>query len=182
MKLLALTVIFAIALVGCSSSGEIKPGQLSLRAIETRPIDAPYDIAFRAATHALFALGLSVSHTEKGAGIISAKRHEKNIAAKIGWAVLIGVFSMLIDTDTKIDLTMFLAPAGEKQTRLRIGVMKDGEVVTDQQIIDNIWVVTQREALVEQGEQVPPEIEKKVKGIFSPEADKEAPSTESATR
>lgn len=182
MKLLALMLIFVIALGGCSSSGGIKPGQLSLRAIETRPIDAPYDIAFRAATHALFALGLTVAHTEKGAGIISAKRNEKNTAAKIGWAVLIGVFSMMIDTDTKIDLTMFLSPAGEKQTRLRIGVMKDGEVVTDQQIIDSIWVVTQREALVEQGEQVPPEIEKKVKGIFSPEEDKEAPSTESATR
>lgn len=182
MKLLNGILVFAIALAGCSSANEIKPGQLSLRAIETRPIDAPYDIAFRAATHSLFALGLTVSHTEKGAGIISAKRHEKNTAAKIGWAILIGVFSMMIDTDTKIDLTMFLAPAGEKQTRLRIGVMKNGEVVTDQQIIDNIWVVTQREALVEQGEQVPREIEKKVKGIFSPEGEKDTPSTESATR
>jgi len=164
--------VLAVILSGClavsCASKELAPGQLALRAIEVRPIDANYDVAFRAATHALFALGLTVRHTEKSAGILSATRTEKNTGAKVGWILLFGVAGAFIDTKTTIDVTMFLSPAGDKQTKARIGLAKDGEIVADQETIDRIWVITQREALLESGETVPPELEEQAKKMFSP--------------
>ena len=152
-------------MTGCATTG-ITPGQLSLRAIEVRPIDAPYDTAYRAATHAIFALGLTISHTEKDSGIITATRDEKNVGKKIGMVLAFGVLGAMMDTDTHLHLTMFLSPSGDKKTKLRIGLTKDDEIVTDQTIIDRIWVLTQREALIEIGEQVPTELEEQAKKIL----------------
>ncbi len=50
-----------------------------------------------------------------------------------------------------------------------MGVAVDGKVVTEQEIIDRNWVITQREALVEQGAEVPQELEEKAKKILEPE-------------
>ena len=66
-------LIAMLFIAGCASSQEITPGQLAMRAMEVRPIDAPYDIAYRAATHALFALGLTITHSEKESGIFTNK-------------------------------------------------------------------------------------------------------------
>jgi len=165
--LISIALTVSLLAVSCASK-TIPPGQLALRAIEVRPIDAPYDVAFRAATHALFALGLTVTHTEKSSGILTATRTEKNIGAKIGWILLFGVAGAFIDTKTIIDVTIFLSPAGDKQTRMRIGLAKDGKIVTDQEAIDRIWVITQREALIETGESIPSALEEKAKKILSP--------------
>ena len=51
---------------------------------------------------------------------------------------------------------------------MRISISADGRPVEDQQTIDRIWVITQREALIELGEPVPPELEKKAQEILSP--------------
>lgn len=170
VKPVAVILIACLAAVGCGASTEIAPGQLALRAMEVRPIDASYDVAFRAATHALFALGLTVKHTEKSAGILSASRTQKNTGAKVGWILLFGIAGAFVDTKSEIDVTMFLSPAGDKQTRMRIGLGRDGKIVVDQQIIDRIWVITQREALIESGETVPAELEAQAQKILSASA------------
>lgn len=159
-----------MSLAGCASSME-PSGQLSMRAIEVRPIDAPYNVAFRAATHALFALGLTITHTEKEAGILTATRTEKNTGAKVGLILLFGVAGALADTSTQLNITMFLSPIDNNQTRLRIGVVEDDEVITDRVVVDRIWVLTQREALIESGERVPPDLEKQASKILSGEED-----------
>jgi len=155
---------------GCASQ-EIAPGQLAMRAMEVRPIDAPYDIAYRAATHALFALGLTITHSEKESGILNATRIVEHTGQKVAMILLLGVFGALMETDEKINVTMFLSPLGEKKTIVRLGISKDGEVVTDQMIIDRIWVMIQREAFLELGENVPTELEEKAKKILSGEED-----------
>ncbi|RME82368.1 MAG: hypothetical protein D6785_07935, partial [Planctomycetota bacterium] len=150
LQIFNLFIIFLL-ISGCASQ-QIAPGQLAMRAMEVRPIDAPYDVGYRAATHALFTLGLTITHSEKESGILNATRTDKNTGAKIGMILLFGVAGAFIDTDEKVDVTMFLSPSGEKQTKMRIGIAKDGEIITDQTIIDRIWVLTQREALLELGE------------------------------
>lgn len=176
VKLVSLLLTACLFAAGCASK-KIGPGQLALRAIEVRPIDAPYDVAFRAATHALFALGLTVKHTEKAAGILSATQTKKRIGTKVGLILLLGVAGAgdagaLIDTSSTLDVTMFLSPAGDNQTRMRIGMAKDSKIITDQTLIDRIWVITQREALIESGENVPAELEEQAQKtlVSSPQA------------
>jgi len=163
-------LIAVLFIAGCASQ-EIAPGQLAMRAMEVRPIDAPYDIAYRAATHALFALGLTITHSDKESGILNATRTVENTGQKVLMVILFGVIGALMETDEKIDVTMFLSPSGEEQTNMRLGVSKDGVVVTDQMVIDRIWVLTQREAFIELGENVPTELEEKAKKILSGEED-----------
>lgn len=165
--LLLVTALYG--LFGCAGTKEITPGQLALRAIEVRPIDAPMEVAFRAATHAFFALGFTIKHTDRAGGLLIASNVDKGTGKKMGWILLFGVAGAFINTETTTDITMFLSPVKEKRTNLRVGVAVNGEVVTDQEVIDRIWVITQREALVEQGEEVPVELEDKAKKILDPE-------------
>jgi len=127
------------------------------------------EVAFRAATHAFFALGFTLKHTDRAAGILTASNVDKGTGKKVAWILLLGLPGAFINTETTTDITMFLSPAGEKRTNLRVGVAVDGKVVTEQEVIDRIWVITQREALVEQGADVPPELEEKAKKILEPE-------------
>lgn len=47
--------------------------------------------------------------------------------------------------------TVLLQPMGEKRTQVRFKLQKDGEPVWDQTTIDQLWVTTQREAMIESG-------------------------------
>jgi hypothetical protein len=48
-------------------------------------------------------------------------------------------------------VTMLLQPLGSKETQIRFKMQKDGEPVWDQPTIDRLWVITQREAMIESG-------------------------------
>ncbi len=50
------------------------PTQLGARQIEVRTLEAPYEIAYRAATQALFSLGYSIDHSDKASGILTGSR------------------------------------------------------------------------------------------------------------
>ncbi len=48
--------------------------QLGARQIEVRTLDVPYEIAYRAATQALFSLGYSIDQSDKVSGILTGSR------------------------------------------------------------------------------------------------------------
>jgi len=50
------------------------PTQLGARQIEIRTLEAPYELAYRAATQALFSLGYSIDHSDKVSGILTGSR------------------------------------------------------------------------------------------------------------
>ena len=50
------------------------PSQLGARQIEIRTLDVPYEVAYRAATQALFSLGYSIDHSDKASGILTGSR------------------------------------------------------------------------------------------------------------
>jgi|GEM_PF-5452994 len=70
-------------------------------------------------------------------------------------------------------VTMLLQPGGEKQTQIRFKMQKDGEPVWDQVTIDRLWVTTQREAMMEEGE--PPSVDPSVQKSTQPTQEKVAP-------
>jgi len=50
------------------------PTQLGTRQIEVRTLDVSYELAYRAATQAMFSLGYSISHSDKVSGILTGSR------------------------------------------------------------------------------------------------------------
>ena len=50
------------------------PSQLGARQIEVRILDVPFEVAYRAATQALFSIGYSISHSDKASGILTGSR------------------------------------------------------------------------------------------------------------
>ena len=192
-----LLMVSALLFSSCSSATPLNPGQLASRAIEVRPIDAPYDTTFRAAVHTVQFLNLTITHSEKDAGLIVGTTTDPGNGKKAAWIItpmvtsmiLLGPLGLLIgapigaalgtvDTSTKFDMNLYLYPLGEKQTRMRISMSADGKPVDDQQTIDRIWVITQREALIELGEPVPPELEQKAQKILSPPTEQQSAEDE----
>ena len=56
-----------------------------------------------------------------------------------------------IKVPSSLQVTMLLQPSSEKQTQIRFKMQKDGEPIWDQVTIDQLWVTTQREAMIESG-------------------------------
>ena len=157
-----LTIIFIWLLgffLGCSTPQGVAPGQLATRSIEIRYIEHNYEIAFKAATHALFSLGYTISHTDKDSGILVGKRERTDYEAKAGWILLFGVVGAMMDTDTAQEITLFVDKGkNDLRTTLRIQMLINGVAQINPVIVDSIWVVAQREAMIIKGVQVPKEI------------------------
>ena len=82
-KTLKLKILFFIIVVlfmtGCGGGGAVvAPGQLATKSIEAREIEADFDTAYRAATHAFFALGFTIKHSDKAGGIIVGTKEKIN--------------------------------------------------------------------------------------------------------
>jgi hypothetical protein len=163
MKKYLKAIILLIAFVGgCTTPQSTGPGQLATRAIEIRYIESDYETAFKAATHSLFSLGYTISHTDKDSGILVGKRETKDTSAKVGWTLLLGVAGAMIDTDTAQEITLFVDKGkNDKRTTLRIQMLINGEAQIEPSVVDSIWVVAQREAMIINGVQVPTELAEK---------------------
>lgn len=71
-----------------ASTVRAEPTQLATHQIEVRRLEVPYDLAYRAATQAMFSLGYSIEHSDKASGILTGSRmvgvtaHREEIAWK----------------------------------------------------------------------------------------------------
>jgi len=158
--------IFLLSFLGCSTPQGARPGQLATRAIEIRYIESNYETAFKAATHALFSLGYTISHTDKDSGILVGKRETADNGAKVGWVLLLGVAGAMMDTDTAQEITLFVDKGkDDSRTTLRIQMLVNGEAQIDPIVVDSIWVVAQREAMILKGVTIPKEIEDKYQSL-----------------
>jgi len=88
------------------------PTQLGARQIEIRTLDVPYELAYRAATQALFSLGYSIDHSDKVSGILTGSR-------------MVGVANMKIQIEkAKEEARQYQERAQQEQTaRTVIGVV-----------------------------------------------------------
>ena len=175
-----LLVFIGLFIGGVPSIVSSNPGQLGTRAIETRYIESNFDIAYRSATHAFFALGYTITHSEKGAGIIVGNNETSNVEGRAGQTAAFGLgfflpgaglLGNLIDTSDNVrEITLFLDKGvNDKRTTMRIQMVINGEPQIDPKVVDAIWIVTQREAMVTSGVSVPNDIEKKFNDLNNSE-------------
>ena len=167
LKSYLILIVFIIG--GCGGAGGIAPGQLATKSIETRQIEADFDTSYRAATHAFFALGFTISHSDKAGGIIVGKKDETDNGSAFLAGLAFGVFALMGDYTDTTSITMFLEKgADDKRTTMRIQMVVEEENKIDPNVIDPIWIVTQREAMVIKGVDIPKELADKYKSLQVP--------------
>lgn len=168
LKLYLILILFVFC--GCAGgSGGLGPGQLATKSIETRYIDADFNTAYRAATHAFFALGFTISHSDKAGGIIVGKKEKTDQGAAFLAGLAFGVFALMGDYTDVTTITLFLEEGkDDKRTTLRIQMVVEEEAKIDPAVIDPIWIIAQREAMLIKGVNIPKELEEKFKALESP--------------
>ena len=141
--------VVALGLVAGGSSGCAQMTQAEIKSLETREMDCSFDEAYKAAANGLFALGFTVSHSDKASGILTGTRQDPNTGAKIAAAVAFGVIGLLATQDRNEAVTFMLSPLEPKLTQLRMKVMVNGQPLTDRTMMTKIWQQIEREAMLE---------------------------------
>ena len=156
-------IIVVLFITGCGGGGAVvAPGQLATKSIEAREIEADFDTAYRAATHAFFALGYTIKHSDKAGGIIVGTKEKTDTGSAMIMGALFGVFAMLGDYTDVNTITLFLEKGkNDEKTKIRIQAMLNEDVKVDPAAVDPIWIVTQREAMLIKGISIPPDLEEK---------------------
>jgi hypothetical protein len=123
--------------------------QAEIKALETRELDLPYDEAYQAAMNGLFSLGFTIDHSDKESGVVTGKRTDPQVGAKLGAAVVLGVVGVLAVGDRSEAVTFKLAALEPRVTQLRMKVVVNGKAVVDRQFMTKIWQQIEREAMLE---------------------------------
>lgn len=168
MRYLGLMIVLFF-LAGCVTTPSTQdPTQLAARQIEVRELEVPYEVAYGAATQAMFSLGYKIDHSDKASGILTGSRTVGLKAAKeeakkkmatgtmLAMIPYVGMLAPLTQLTPStephaLQITMYLHAKGEKRTEIRFKMQVDGEPAWDPVTIDQLWVATQREAMVETG-------------------------------
>lgn len=158
-----------LLLAGCATTTSTQePTQLAARQIEVRELEVPYDVAYGAATQAMFSLGYTIDHSDKTSGILTGSRmvglkaakeearRKRTTGAVLGLIPYVGMLAPLTQLSPStephsLQITMYLHAKGEKRTEIRFKMQVDGEPAWDPVTIDQLWVATQREAMIEAG-------------------------------
>jgi hypothetical protein len=118
--------------------------------METRDMRISYDAAYKAATNAFFAIGYTIKHLDKASGIIVGSKSDSGAGKKVALILLFGIPGALIDTKTNYDVTVMLSQKDKDFTTIRIGTSVNGQPVLNREIIDSIWTVVEREAMIDE--------------------------------
>jgi len=144
-------LLFLLGLIGCASAPTASPpGQLATRDMETRDMRMSYDAAYKAASNAFFAIGYSIKHSDKASGIIVGAKSDPGTGKKVALVLLFGLPGALIDTKNNYEVTVMLTQKDKDFTTIRIGTSLNGQPVLNREIIDSIWTVVEREAMIDE--------------------------------
>lgn len=166
---------FVIFIIGCASAPSIPPGQLATRDMETRDMRISYDAAYKAVSNAFFAMGYTIKHSDKSSGIIVGSKSHPGTGKKAAMILLFGVPGALIDTKTNYDVTVMLTQKDNDFTTIRIGTSVNGQPVVCREIIDSIWTVVEREAMIDEPVMVKKKEESQAKESAKPKKIEEPP-------
>ncbi len=145
------TVLVILLLSGAmiTATGCATLTQAEIKALETREMDCGYDDAYKAAANGLFALGFTVSHSDKASGILTGVRHDPNTGAKVAAAVFFGVLGLAATQDRNESVTFMLTALEPQLTQLRMKLIVNGQPVVDRTVMTKIWQQIEREAMLE---------------------------------
>jgi len=122
---------------GCAST----PNQAQLKFLETRELDLPYSNAYDAALNAVFSMGLTITHTDKGSGVISAQSGDHAQRAMMS-------ASVRAEHPVK-KVTLMVRPRTDGTTQLRMKVLINEEQQLDRKLMTKIWQGIEREAMLD---------------------------------
>jgi len=123
---------------GCASTN-----QANIKFLETRELDMPYSAAYDAALNAVFSMGLSITHTDKGSGVISAQSGDHAQRATMG------AIARAFHPVKKV--TLMVRPRSDAITQLRMKVLINEEQQLDRKLMTEIWQRIEREAMLDAG-------------------------------
>ncbi len=167
--------LWVIFIIGCASAPSTPPGQLATRDMETRDMRISYDAAYKAVSNAFFAMGYTIKHSDKASGIIVGSKSDPGTGKKAAMILLFGVPGALIDTKTNYEITVMLTQKDKEFTTIRIGTSVNGQPVVCREIIDSIWTVVEREAMIDEPVMVRKKEESRGKESAKPKELTEAP-------
>jgi hypothetical protein len=124
-------------LPGCAST----PNQAELKFLETRELGIPYSPAYDAALNAVFSMGLTITHTDKGSGVISAQSGDHAQRATMS-------AKQRKEHPVK-KVTLMVRPRTDRTTQLRMKVLINEEQQLDRTLMTQIWQRIEREAMLD---------------------------------
>lgn len=134
---------WSVVLGGCGTSSNLhKYSQAQLNAIETRTVEASMHETFQAASNALFDAGYTIAMSDREGGIITGQRGKDNTAARVWVSPLI--------SDTRFVISIQLREQAARQTDVRVKTSINGEPYVDEEAIDQIWTLMQRQVLMKE--------------------------------
>jgi len=147
----AFLLFLGFILAGCVTTGTGRIGQAALKALETREVDASFEMVYAAAVEGLFDLGYTIAHSDKGSGVIvGEKRVEKSGA---GWMRFNDSANKVVrpesDYYNTLQLTLLIRSIDESVTKIRIKTAVNKEPKLDKEAIDEVWLYIERQVLME---------------------------------
>ncbi len=126
---------------GCVTTSNLhRYSQAQLNAIESRIVDAELEETYQAATNALFDAGYTIQMSDRVGGIVTGYRGKDNSAARFWVSPLI--------RDTQYLISIQMRKISARQTNTRVKTSTNGEPYVNEDAINEIWKLMQRQVLM----------------------------------
>jgi hypothetical protein len=130
-------IALLLALAGCH-----RPTQGEMKFIETREVNRPYEPTYNACLNAMFSMGMTITHTDKQSGVISAQSGDHAQRADAGiWKGFYPVKKV----------TLMVRPRRPDRTQIRMKVLINEKQKLDRRLMTRIWQRIEREAMLDSG-------------------------------
>ena len=136
-------LIAALLGVGLASGCTRSFSQAEIKFLETREIRRPYETTYDAAVNALFSMGMTILHSDKGSGVISgqsgdyAQRAELKGKERREYQVR--------------KVTLLVSRRDARRTQVRVKMLINEEQQLDRRLVTEIWQRIEREAMLDSG-------------------------------
>ena len=139
----AALILAVAALAGCEATPTYTQAQLT--AIETRVVDADFDETFNAAAGAMFDAGYIISMSDREGGLLTAHQMSSNEGWDRFWHG---------DIPRRLTLSIKVRKVGPGRCEVRVKSAVDEASKVDKEMVDEIWVLMQRQVLMSE----PPDV------------------------
>ena len=130
-----------VALVAVGT-GCFSPTQAEMKFLETREVNRSYAETYNACLNAVFSMGMTINHTDKQSGVVSAQcgDHVQRVNAGM-WKRFYPVKKV----------TLMVTPRRRNLTQIRMKVLVNEKQKLDRKLMTAIWQRIEREAMLDAG-------------------------------
>ena len=117
--------------------------QAEIKFLETREIRRPYETTYDAAVNALFSMGMTILHSDKGSGVVSGQSGDYALRAE-----LTGKKRREYQVRK---VTLLITRRDAQRTQVRVKMLINEEPQLDRRLVTEIWQRIEREAMLDSG-------------------------------